>query len=141
MLDGQQRLTSLFIALLGSYRVLQKYKRKHSERSYVQQELYLNLLKNAESIESAEKEVEGVTYGFQFINPDRVRNSKEEYWFRVGDILGIDNSDKLEDRVDDLGEALDALGVTNDAKKVARKNLRRLHTVILERRNHLCLHC
>jgi hypothetical protein len=130
VLDGQQRLTSLFIALLGSYRVLQKYKRRHSERSYVRQELYLNLLKNAEEEQTAEEEVEGVTYGFQFVNPDRVRNSTEEYWFRVGDILGIDNSRKLEDKIDDLGETLDALGVAIGRQKVAGKNLRQLHKVI-----------
>ncbi len=130
VLDGQQRLTSLFIALSGSYRVLKKYKRKHMEKSYVRQELYLNLLKNADEEQTAEEEVEGVTYGFQFIDPDRVRNSREEYWFRVSDILCIRNSDKLEDKIDDLGDALDRIGVTGDGKKVARKNLRRLHTVI-----------
>ncbi len=133
VLDGQQRLTSLLIGLAGSYRVRPKYKRKQLERSYVLQELYLNLLKNAKDVESTEEEVEGVTYGFRFINPARVRNSSTEYWFRVADILGIDNLDKLDDKVDDLDEALDVLGLGSESKKVAKNNLKRIHKIIWER--------
>jgi uncharacterized protein with ParB-like and HNH nuclease domain len=129
VLDGQQRLTSLYIGLNGSYRIRPKYKRKYSENSYIRQKLYLNLLKNPEDGESADEEVEGVTYGFQF-HAEAVRNSSTQYWYPVAEILDINNFDKLEDRVDSLSEALDKFGVSSETNKIARKNLKRLHKVI-----------
>lgn len=133
VLDGQQRLTSLFIGLAGSYRVRPKYKRKRIESSYIRQALFLNLLKNPDCAEN-EDEVEGVTYGFQFVDPEKVKNTQSEYWFRVGDILEMDTLDKLEDRIDLLGDELDTLKVELDQKKIARRNLKRLYTVIWEHR-------
>lgn len=133
VLDGQQRLTSLFIGLAGSYQVRQKYKRKRIESSYVHQSLFLNLLKNPDDAEDND-EVEGVTYGFQFVEPAKVKNTQSEYWFSVSDILAMDTSDKLEDRIDLLVDELDLLKVDLDQKKIARRNLKCLYRVIWEHR-------
>jgi hypothetical protein len=134
VLDGQQRLTSLFIALMGSYRVRPKYKRKRIESSYLRQELFLNLLKNPDQA-SEEDEVEGVTYGFQFMESARAKNSTTEYWFQVCDILNIKSLDMMDDYVDSLDSKLSALDVSPEAIRIARRNLKRLHSVIWDHRN------
>lgn len=133
VLDGQQRLTSLFIGLRGSYRVRPKFKRKNQENSYTRQLLYLNLVKNAET-SAEEDEVEGVTYGFSFRDPDKVRQSATEYWMPVSGVLELEGLDQLEDAIEGLIDDMDALGATLDSKRTARRNLKRLHAVIWEQR-------
>ena len=80
VLDGQQRLTSLFIGLKGSYR--------YFYYSWKETRLYLNLFKEPKRSEDPEE----LTYEFAFRenalpNP---KDSKAQYWFLVGDILNYD---------------------------------------------------
>jgi uncharacterized protein with ParB-like and HNH nuclease domain len=133
VLDGQQRLTSLFIGLRGSYRVRPKYKRKNQENSYTRQLLYLNLVKNAET-SAEEDEVEGVTYGFSFRDPAKIRQSATEYWMPVSRVLDLEGLDQLEDATEGLVDAMDVLGASLDSKRSAKRNLKRLHAVIWEQR-------
>ena len=44
ILDGQQRLTSLYIGLKGSYAEKLAHKRWNNENAYPEKKLYLNLL-------------------------------------------------------------------------------------------------
>lgn len=86
VLDGQQRLTSLYIGLLGSdARKLSKYNWK-SDHAFPEKKLYINLLKEADN---NEKE-----FDFRFLSEREVELSKEKYateyhWFRVGEILNF----------------------------------------------------
>jgi Protein of unknown function DUF262 len=131
VLDGQQRLTSLFVGLRGSYRVRPKFKRKNQESSYTRQLLYLNLVKNAET-SAEEDEMEGITYGFSFRDPAKIRQSATEYWIAVGSVLDLEGLDQLEDALESLIDAMDVLGATLDSKRTAKRNLQRLHDVIWE---------
>ena len=133
VLDGQQRLTSLFIGLYGSYRVRPKYKRKNQENSYARQLLFLNLVKNAET-SAEEDEVEGVTYGFAFRDEAKIRNSATEYWMPVSRVLDLEGLDQLEDATEDLVEKMDDLGASLESKRTAKRNLKRLHAVVWEQR-------
>ncbi|AZV47407.1 hypothetical protein C3L23_09035 [Nautilia sp. PV-1] len=86
VLDGQQRLTSLYIGLLGEFEVKERYK-----RNYVKKKLYLNLLhkNNTENIEKI--------YDFRFLSEEEVKklnNTTEYLWFEVGKILQY-NEEKL----------------------------------------------
>ncbi len=79
VLDGQQRLTSLFIGLKGSYRYFYYNWKKTN--------LYLNLFKEPKRSENPEE----LTYEFAFrenalSNP---KNSRPQYWYLVGDILNF----------------------------------------------------
>ncbi len=131
VLDGQQRLTSLFIGLNGSYRIRPKYKRKSHESSYTKQFLFLNLLKNSE-LTSDDEDIEVIAYEFAFRDPNKVHQSSSEFWMPVSHVLEIEGLDRLEDEIDLLMEQLDDLKITSDSKRVARRNLKRLHSVIWE---------
>lgn len=79
VLDGQQRLTSLFIGLKGSYR--------YFHYSWKKTRLYLNLYKKPTRSENPEE----LTYEFSFRenalpNP---KDSKPQHWYLVGNILNF----------------------------------------------------
>lgn len=82
VLDGQQRLTSLYIGLLGTHTERRKYARRGAASSYAKRRLYLNLAAPARS--------EEVLFDFRF-REDESNFIKEgdEFWFRVGEILSF----------------------------------------------------
>jgi len=47
ILDGQQRLTSLYLGLLGSYAYKEPWKRRNNPQAYPVRKLYLNLLSSS----------------------------------------------------------------------------------------------
>ena len=84
VLDGQQRLTSLYIGLKGS-RIL---RRPHSKGKgkYDEKKLYLNLRY------SPDPEKPDDNYKFEFHDPNNVPVSDDkQFWFKVGDILNMDS--------------------------------------------------
>lgn len=85
ILDGQQRLTSLFIGLLGSYSYKMPRMRRENPHAYPKRFLYVDIL--AESDEFDTK------YGFLFLTEKEAIEDNEEglaHWFKVGDILKYD---------------------------------------------------
>lgn len=82
VLDGQQRLTALFIGLKGSYRYF--YYRWRKTR------LYLNLLKKPIRNEDNPEEL---TYQFQFRENVQSDNLDKEFWYQVGRILDFQDSE------------------------------------------------
>lgn len=82
ILDGQQRLTSLYIALKGSYAYKISYKRRDNPAAYPKRKLYLNLLSPAADA--------GLKYEFRFLTEKESRERDEEhFWFPVGNILNM----------------------------------------------------
>lgn len=81
VLDGQQRLTSLYIGLKGSYAYKLSYKRWDNEQAYPARKLYLNLLSPSEDPE--------YEYEFEFLTDSEVRNDEDHFWFKVGDMLDM----------------------------------------------------
>lgn len=79
ILDGQQRMTSMFIALTGSHSMKLPYYSWDNEDAYPMKRLYLNLLRGSDDIE--------LDYEFKFLADNEVKNSDSSYWFKVGDIL------------------------------------------------------
>lgn len=79
VLDGQQRLTSIYIGLKGSYAYRLKYKQKKSENAYPTRYLYLNLIEDAKN--------EANKYDFRFLTDEEYSEMAEGYWYKVGDIL------------------------------------------------------
>ena len=69
VLDGQQRLTSIYIGLKGSYAYRLKYKQKKSENAYPVRYLYLNLIDDAQDETNKYVEVQehygGCLYGIR----------------------------------------------------------------------------
>ena len=79
VLDGQQRLTSIYIGLKGSYAYRLKYKQKKNDNACPTRYLYLDLLDDAKD--------EANKYDFRFLTDEEHRRMTEGYWYKVGDIL------------------------------------------------------
>lgn len=82
VLDGQQRITSLFIGLRGSYRYFYYRWRK--------QKLYLNLLKVPTPNDENPEEL---TYCFSFRENDEAKGDKPQLWYQIGRILDFDDAE------------------------------------------------
>ncbi len=84
ILDGQQRMTALYIGLRGSYAEKIKYR-----DVYPVKKLYVNLLDKPDDNDEL-----GLSYDFRFLSDEdaKVRDEKN-FWFLVGDILKSDFND------------------------------------------------
>ncbi|MBH0228213.1 DUF262 domain-containing protein [Helicobacter pylori] len=84
VLDGQQRLTSLYIGLKGTRTLKKKRVRYDDPNAYEEKRLYLNL-KRRPNMDNPED-----NYQFEF-HAKTPENDKEHFWFKVGDILELEN--------------------------------------------------
>ncbi|WQY89177.1 DUF262 domain-containing protein [Helicobacter pylori] len=80
VLDGQQRLTSLYIGLKGTRTLKKKWAR--NDNAYEEKRLYLNL-KHQPNMDNPED-----NYQFEF-HAQKPENDKKHWWFKVGDILEL----------------------------------------------------
>jgi uncharacterized protein with ParB-like and HNH nuclease domain len=86
VLDGQQRLTSLYIGLKGSRTLRKPRGRWENPSSFEEKKLYLNLrhIPNEENPDD--------NYQFDFLLPnDLPTKDDNNNWFKVGDILNINS--------------------------------------------------
>lgn len=81
VLDGQQRLTSLYIGLKGSRTLRKKKGWVDNPNAYEEKKLYLNL-KHKPQFDNPED-----NFDFQFLKFEEVTNKEDKFWFKVGDIL------------------------------------------------------
>lgn len=100
IIDGQQRLTSLYLGLRGSYayRMPRKWL-KDNEDCLPTRRLYLNLCKPVNQQYDNQK-----MFDFRFLSDldiAKYRENVNEYWFRVGEILDLDSSKKMSQYLDD----------------------------------------
>ncbi|MBH0233770.1 DUF262 domain-containing protein [Helicobacter pylori] len=82
VLDGQQRLTSLYIGLKGTRTLKKKNAKNNNPNAYEEKRLYLNL-KHQPNMDNPED-----NYQFEF-HAQKPENDKEHWWFKVGDILEL----------------------------------------------------
>lgn len=88
VLDGQQRLTALNIALYGSYAEKKKYAWWNSVDAFPTKRLYLNL------IDDPDDEELGLKYSLRFLTDKEAaaEDGAEDRWYRVGAVLGLANA-------------------------------------------------
>jgi uncharacterized protein with ParB-like and HNH nuclease domain len=94
VLDGQQRLSSMYVALQGTYAYKKPYARWDNDDAFPKRKFYLNLLK-----EPVEEEEEGYIYEFKFLTDEEARHvDKEHLWFLIREVLmwGTDKRGALE---------------------------------------------
>jgi hypothetical protein len=117
ILDGQQRLTSLYIGLYGSYAEKKKYTWAKFQSNYPEKRLYVNLGRLSTDPE--------LQYAFEF-RPDKANwiREGEDFWFRVGHILSFEDSAALMEFVFDQGL---------NATKLPLQTLTRLHDTVTKR--------
>lgn len=120
ILDGQQRLTALYIGLTGSY-AYKEYKKHstYSEANYPTRHLYLNVSSRYEEEES------DMEYKFHFFNKVETEekviffDEHNEKWFKIGRILSLHENDSLDEFLDE-----------NNFLKEEKKMLRKLDKII-----------
>lgn len=82
ILDGQQRLTSLYIGLKGTYASKSPHKKWASDSAFPKRKLYLNLISPSDD--------EDLEFSFKFLTKDEAdTKDKNNFWFPVGKILDL----------------------------------------------------
>ena len=122
ILDGQQRLTALYIGLCGSF-AYKEYRRSYSysEWSYPTRHLYLNISSVYKEDESDRK------YKFVFLDKAETLEQEihkdvlEEKWLKVGKVLDLYKTDGL----DDFEEAHQ---LSKEEKKIVKQLERVVHS-------------
>ena len=84
LLDGQQRMTSLFLGLCGTYAKKLPYFSWNNPNAFPKKKLYLNLLQKSENIE--------FEYDFRFLSEEEKNSIDSGYWFECSKILELDMS-------------------------------------------------
>ncbi|NMM94689.1 DUF262 domain-containing protein [Bifidobacterium oedipodis] len=120
VIDGQQRLTSLYIGLLGSYSSHKKNKSWKNESNFTKRYLYLDLMKETEPDE------DNVVYDFKFREPSDSDETIQDgsYWFPVGEILNLSKPGEDNDISDYV--------INHNLPKPARQMLDRLYSAICQ---------
>ncbi len=113
VLDGQQRLTSLFIGLKGTYSYFYYRNRQTS--------LFLNLTKKPLKNEDNPEEL---LYQFQFREINSL-NQENEIWYQVGNILDFMDAEDAKTSIDTL-----IINCDNETKLNAKKLIGQLHSRI-----------
>jgi uncharacterized protein with ParB-like and HNH nuclease domain len=120
VLDGQQRLTSIYIGLKGSYAYKTPRKRWDNDLAYPKRKLYVNLITPTENID--------LKYDFRFLTEEEAKiKDNITLWFRVGEILDLKeaasvNRYLIENRIFyDYGE---------EQANFANDTLSKLHSII-----------
>jgi len=121
ILDGQQRLTSLYIGLKGTYAYRMPRKRYDNPLSYPERKLYLNLLAPSKDINKK--------YDFLFLSSEEANDNNENaYWFKVGDILNL----QKEVEVNNYLIRNNLMKYDDDKSIFANETLFKLHSVIFK---------
>lgn len=82
ILDGQQRLTSLYIGLKGSYAYKMPRMRWDNDLAFPKRTLCLNILSKPSD--------SNLEYDFEFLTrEERLKNDEDHFWFEVGDVLSF----------------------------------------------------
>ncbi|GAA7336478.1 DUF262 domain-containing protein [Helicobacter pylori] len=108
VLDGQQRLTSLYIGLKGTRTLKKKNAKINNPNAYEEKRLYLNL-KHQPNMDNPED-----NYQFEF-HAKKPENDEKHFWFKVGDILELESVWNYADKHDIKGDALKLLETLNKA--------------------------
>ncbi len=108
VLDGQQRLTSLYIGLKGTRTLKRNKARYDNPNAYEEKRLYLNL-KHQPNMDNPED-----NYQFEFYAKVPA-NDENHFWFKVGDILELESVWNYAEKHGIKGNALDLLEKLKDA--------------------------
>ncbi|MGY0219000.1 DUF262 domain-containing protein [Endozoicomonadaceae bacterium StTr2] len=119
ILDGQQRLTSLYIGLKGTYAYKLARKRWDNDSAFPKRKLCLNLISSSDNLD--------LEYNFKFLTKKEYKQRDENnFWFAVGDILNLKeavdvNDFLLENDISEYGK---------EKFRLANKTLFKLYEVI-----------
>ena len=117
VLDGQQRLTSLYIALMGSMTIRRYRARIDNVDAYQKKELYFDL---HSQVQNNDYDNSDVTFLFDFLTADEAQQDNTHFWFKVKDILRFPDLEALNDYIYNEGFAQDKVAIRNLTRLFAR---------------------
>lgn len=138
VLDGQQRMTALYIGLRGTYAAKKPHGRWNNDDAFPETRLHLNLLHAPEAVRNADNSDESRLYAFEFKTDEEAERGKTrgEWWFRCSRVCdaawNIDNylDDEFENEFDEIENGETAPAELRLLRNSARKILRKLDTAI-----------
>lgn len=122
VLDGQQRLTSIYLGLKGTYAYKLKYMARNNQNAYPIRKLYLNLLATPTDSENE--------YDFRFLSEKEVQNNQNTFWFEVGNILDMNDDGDVALYVGENISYSEEFTYTKEQYKFAINALSRLYNII-----------
>src|SRR5690606_22147297 len=89
LLDGQQRMTSIYLSLTGTYAQKIPYYRWESPHAFPKKNLYVTLVKPSEELELE------LEYDFKFLTDAEAEHKDGYFLFECGKILDISDMGKV----------------------------------------------
>jgi|SRR5215213_417752 len=129
ILDGQQRLTSLYIGLRGTYAEKERMKRWDNNAAFPSKRLYLNLLRKYSDEDEEGLDLE---YDFYFLTEKELKEKTDDnhFWFKVADILQFENHYEVNSYLITQG----LMSLEREKAEFANRTLFKLYAVIHEKR-------
>jgi len=118
VLDGQQRLTSLNIALNGTYTYKTPRKRFDNPEAYPKRVLFLNLLPRTG---------EDFKYEFKFLPDTDQSNQPDKLWYKVNEVLSWEDASSIDEEYRKLKERAHDKKLVTTNSPVIKKTLRTLY--------------
>ena len=81
VLDGQQRLTSLVIGLVGSYSYRLANKRRTNLSAYPERKLYIDLMQEADDVDGDKR------YALRFLTADEAASDQKRWWVAMPELF------------------------------------------------------
>lgn len=137
VLDGQQRLSSLYIGLMGTHTEKAPYKRTSNQSAYEKMSLYLNLFSLPYAVDDDDDvvSIEEQNFEFRFLSEESAKTSVSRrveagegipegeepmYWMKVGQVLSWKNEPEFDRIVDELQRS----ALTDSQKQAFETNKR-----------------
>lgn len=128
ILDGQQRLSSFYIGLKGTYTYKQDYKWYRNEDAWKKSRLYLNITSNPDE-ELSEDGDRHTRYDFRFLPQDQYQDKVitrgDDLWLRAGEILNHPKNEDHENLVYEIQDEFVESGNREHERNIGR-NIRAL---------------
>lgn len=130
ILDGQQRLSALYIGLRGTYAKKIPWRRRNNPDNFIGRKLFVNLLGKAKDSEETR-----LLYDFKFLTEDESKKKDEDEskkedenksWFEVGRILGFSDTYELNNYLIEQGLSR----LAPEKAKFANETLFKLYDVV-----------
>lgn len=113
VLDGQQRLSSLFLGFQGTHRSRTKHKKGLSDKNFPKSKLYLNLmsLPYTRNEKGGIEEDGDINFEFRFLTEEQSQETERKIgnenlesvlWFRVGSILDLHKEPDIDNEYEKL---------------------------------------
>jgi len=121
ILDGQQRMTSLYIALTGTHAKKLPYYAWNNPHAFPKKKLYLNLLKKSDDIE--------LEYDFRFLTAEEAVHTETDFWFECGKVLEFTDLSKVMEYLM-LNGLMDTSKFTEEQSKFALNTINQFFNAI-----------